>query len=58
MNLIADPQTALKGVLWRGRGAWLVLREVTALKTNGDPVPLDGEVLVHRSNVAFVQALP
>jgi hypothetical protein len=58
VNLIADPDTAISGVLWQSRGPWLVLRKASVLKPNLEPMPVDGDVLVHRHNVAFVQVLP
>ena len=49
---------ALRGVLWASRGPWLQLREVTLLRPNAEPQPVDGEVIVHRDNVAFIQVVP
>lgn len=56
--LVSDKDAALRGVLWRSRGAWLVLRRVMVHKPPAAPTQLDGEVLVHRSNVSFIQVLP
>ena len=47
---------AIKGVLWQSRGQWLVLREATWQQLGHDPRPLDGEVVVPRRNVMFIQA--
>jgi hypothetical protein len=58
VNFVHDPDSALRGVLWQARGAWLVLRDVSALKANSQPVTLDGEVVIHRSQVAFLQVVP
>ena len=58
VNVKDDPTTALRGVLWASTGAWLTLRDATLLKTNAATMPLDGEVIVHRTNVAFIQVLP
>jgi hypothetical protein len=59
VNLKDDPTTALRGALWSSRGPWLTLRDVTMLTTEtAPPTPLDGEVIVHRSNVAFIQVVP
>ena len=59
VNLISDDAVALKGVLWASRGPWLTLRHVSAVRAEGGSVSrLDGEVVVHRSNVAFVQVVP
>lgn len=58
VNLVSDPETALRGVIWQTRGPWLVLRQVALLKGSTPPTPVDGEVVVHRDNVAFVQLVP
>ena len=55
VNLIHDRDSALRGVLWSSRGPWLVLRDVSAIKPGAAPTPVDGEVVIHRSNVAFLQ---
>lgn len=57
VNLQHDANEALRGVLWQSRGPWLVLRDVEALKAGQPPTAMDGEVLVHRSNVAFLQVI-
>ena len=58
VNLRSDRDTALRGVLWRARGRWLVLRDAVALKTTAAPTRLDGEIVIDRDNVAFLQVLP
>jgi hypothetical protein len=58
VNLIEDRDTALKGVLWQSRGPWFVLRDVAIVRPGLAPAAMDGEVVVHRRNVAFVQVLP
>ena len=58
VNLKHDPESALRGVLWESRGPWFVLRDVTALKPNASPTLVDGDVVIHRDNVAFLQVLP
>jgi hypothetical protein len=58
VNLKDDPTTALKGVLWATRGPWFTLRSASLLKPNVPPTPIDGDVVVHRTNVAFFQVLP
>lgn len=49
---------SLSGVVWGVRGRWMVLRGTKAHRPNADPVPVDGDVLVPREAIAFVQALP
>lgn len=58
VNLQSDQATALQGVLWKSRGAWLTLRDVKVLKAGAQPTPVDGEVIVHRHNVSFIQVIP
>jgi len=58
VNLKDDPAAALRGVLWSSRGAWLTLRDVSVLRVGAEPARLDGDVVLHRANVAFIQVLP
>lgn len=48
----------IRGALWDERGAWWVLRHAEHLRPGVDPEPIDGEVVVHRSHISFVQVLP
>jgi len=58
VNLKDDATQALRGVLWNQRGRWFVLRQADLLKLGAEPTPLDGEVIVHVTNIAFYQELP
>jgi hypothetical protein len=58
VNTVSDPDTAFRCVVWHARGEWLVLRQVALIKPQGPPTPLDGEVVIHRSNVSFIQVMP
>jgi hypothetical protein len=58
VNMKHDDDSALRGVLWQSRGPWLVLRDVSAIKSTGQPMAIDGDVIVHRDNIAFIQVLP
>ena len=49
---------ALQGVLWSSRGPWLTIRDAKILVEGATPRPLDGEAVVHRDRVTFVQVLP
>lgn len=49
--------TAFRGVLWQARGPLLILRSAT-LHEHGQVKPVDGEVLVERSRLSFLQVLP
>jgi small nuclear ribonucleoprotein (snRNP)-like protein len=48
---------AFRGVLWRKRRGYLVLRNVELLQPQGVRVALDGEVVVAAENVDFVQVV-
>jgi len=50
-------ERAFRGVLWRQRAGYLVLRNAEMLKPRGETVRVDGEVVIERQNVDFVQAL-
>lgn len=55
---LKDSEEAIRGVLWSSRGKWLTLKRAELLIANQPPVPLDGEQVVHRDNVAFMQVMP
>lgn len=48
---------ALDGVLVRKSGDLLFLRNATALEPGSSPAPLDGEAVVARADIDFIQAL-
>jgi len=50
-------EKAFRGVLWRRRNGYLVLRSAQLLKARGEVVPMDGEVLIDAANIDFVQVL-
>lgn len=51
--------TAFSGVLWRRAGRQLVLRDVARMQPGDhNPTPVDGEILLDRGVVDFVQVLP
>lgn len=58
VNMHQDQSLAIRGVLWGARGAWLQLREASLIRGRGEPEPVDGEVLIPRDNVAFIQVVP
>lgn len=55
VNMTTDK--AFAGVLWAKRGPLLVLRDVQLLEAGRSPVPMDGEVVVERARVDFVQVV-
>ena len=48
---------AFRGVLWRRRRGYLVLRNAEMLKGRGETVPVDGEVVIPAENVDFIQVV-
>jgi hypothetical protein len=54
INLIAG--NAIDGILWDDRGRLLVLRDAN-LHSEGGSAPLDGEVIIERDRIAFVQVV-
>jgi len=48
---------AFDAVLWAKRGPLLVLRDVKLLEAGREPQQVDGEVVVERSKVEFIQVL-
>ena len=48
---------AFRGVLWQKRRGYLVLRNAEMLKPRGETVTVDGEVVIDRGNVDFMQVL-
>jgi hypothetical protein len=48
---------ALSGVLWKTRGRWMVLRNATLMVESQAPRKIDGDAVIDRANVAFLQVL-
>lgn len=48
---------AFGGVVWRRTGDYLVLRQAALLQAGSQPKPLDGELLIFRGDVDFVQVV-
>lgn len=57
VNLKDDPSAAIRGVLWRARGPWFTLRNPVGLKVGQQPAKMDGEAVIHRDNIAFLQVV-
>lgn len=57
VNLRGDDADVIEGVLWTRRGRWLVIKDARLLRGN-DVTPADGEVLIDRAEVSFIQVLP
>lgn len=58
VNFTHDSTEAIEGVLYAYRGGWLTLKDVSGLKEGAAPAPMPGDVVVHRSQIAFLQVLP
>ncbi|GGJ86850.1 hypothetical protein GCM10011583_18040 [Streptomyces camponoticapitis] len=48
---------AFDGVLWAKRGPLLVLRDAILLEAGREPQRIDGEIVIERSRVEFMQVL-
>lgn len=46
---------SFRGILWRKRWGYLVLRNAELLKERGEVLPMDGEVVIESGNVDFIQ---
>lgn len=53
VNLVGD--RAISGVLWCRRGGLIVLKQAELHEPGVEPVPMDGDVVVERARVDFVQ---
>lgn len=48
---------SFKGVLWERRGEYLVLREAQMIRERESPLPVDGELVVDKTNIDFMQVI-
>jgi hypothetical protein len=48
---------AFAGILWAQRGPLLVLRSAEMLQQGVPATPMDGEVVIERSRVEFIQVV-
>lgn len=51
------PDKAFTGILWAKRGPLLVLKDVVLMQHGAADTPMDGEVIVERSRVDFIQVM-
>ena len=49
---------AFNGILYRRRGPLLTLRDAQLIEPGNEPVAVDGEVLIERSRISFIQVQP
>jgi len=57
VTLKTEDDTTARGIAWQTRGNWLVFRNVELLRPNVAPVKVDGELVIPRENIAFIQML-
>jgi len=48
---------SFRGVLWRKRWGYLVLRNAEMLRGKGEVVPMAGELVIPADNVNFIQVV-
>lgn len=48
--------TSIEGVLYRDPGNLIVLKNAVYLEPGAEPVALDGETVIERDRVLFIQA--
>ncbi len=46
---------AFRGVVWKRRGGYLVLRNAEILQPSGDRIAVDGEVAIPDRDIEFLQ---
>lgn len=49
---------SISGTLFARRGPILILKGAAMLAASSPPVPIDGDVVVERANLAWLQVLP
>lgn len=57
VNFVHDSDSAVEGVLFAHRGAWLVLKGARLLSKNSPPVVMDGDVVIECAKVSFIQVV-
>lgn len=55
VNLLSG--TAITGVIVKTSGPLYVLRDAAILRDTGEAVPADGELVVDKANVDYIQAV-
>lgn len=58
VNFTHNPEEAIEGVLWAYRWGWLTLRDTSGLRSGREPAKAQGEIVIHRSAIAFLQVIP
>lgn len=47
--------TAFEAILWKRKGPYLILRDALYMEPGVKPVQVDGEVIITKSDVAWIQ---
>lgn len=58
INFVQSDAGALRGVLFSRRGGYFTLKSVSLVSRDGSIVPIDGDVVVERDQISFLQVLP
>ncbi len=53
-----DDGRAFTGILYSRRGPLLTLRQARLIEPGGEPIDVDGEVIVERHRISFIQVQP
>jgi hypothetical protein len=53
-----DDGRAFDGIMFARRGPLLILRQARLIEPGADPVDVDGEVIVERPRISFIQVQP
>lgn len=51
-------QRSFRGILWAQQGGWLILKHAELLEERQAPKPVDGDVLIDRRDIEFIQVPP
>lgn len=46
-----------RGIIWKQSGPLIVLRHAEMLEVGRQPVPVDGEVVIQRDEIDFIQLM-
>jgi hypothetical protein len=57
VNLKTERTPPIRGLLWRRRRGYLVLRNAELLRAGGQATAMDGEVVIPAENVDFIQVV-
>lgn len=57
VNLRHDENVAIRGIAWKSRGEYLILKNASFVTAGRESQQLDGEQLIRWDNVAWVQML-